>query len=131
MASGLFRVTGPRDLELGADDRVEGVTVDIQVVSPLDPLLQGFTGGKASGLPERLCHGGQHVRNERQELAGRHVQRQQGIQAARCIDGEPVTDSMAMDTQELGHILARVGLTAGQEIEHLEAWLLASIVFAS
>jgi hypothetical protein len=37
---------------------------------------------------------------------------------------------MAMDAQELGHLLARMRLTAGQQIEHLEPWLLATIMGA-
>jgi hypothetical protein len=37
---------------------------------------------------------------------------------------------MTLDAQELGHLLARVRLTAGQEVEHLEPWSLAAIIGA-
>jgi hypothetical protein len=37
---------------------------------------------------------------------------------------------MAVDSQQLGDVPACLGLTAGQQIEHLEAWFLAAITFA-
>jgi hypothetical protein len=69
-ASGCFGVTGPWDLELGvelgADDGVEGVIVDLPVIGRLDPLAQGFVRGKAGGLLERLLNGGQDVGRQRE-----------------------------------------------------------------
>jgi hypothetical protein len=34
-----------------------------------------------------------------------------------------------MDSEELGHLLASVGLPAGQDIQHLEAGLLVAVMF--
>jgi hypothetical protein len=36
---------------------------------------------------------------------------------------------MAMDPQQLSHVPAGVGLPTGQEVEHLEPWSLATIMF--
>jgi hypothetical protein len=103
-------VTGPRDLELGfelgADDGVEGVIVDLQVIGLLDPLAQGLVGGKAGGLPERVLNGGQHVQGQREGLTSGDIQRQPGLQAARVIEREPVADGMAMNGQPVGYVLA-------------------------
>jgi hypothetical protein len=35
-----------------------------------------------------------------------------------------------MDTQQLSYVPAGVGLPADQEVEHLEPWSLATIMFA-
>jgi hypothetical protein len=125
-------VAGPRHLELGLefgpDDRVERVIVDVQLLGLLNPLPQRFVGRKAGGLPARLFHGGQYSRGEREGLASRHVQGQQGVQATRFVDGEPVATGMVMNTQELGHVPAGLSLPAGQPIEHLEPWFLATIM---
>jgi hypothetical protein len=40
-----------------------------------------------------------------------------------------VADGIAMDAQQLRHSLACLRLTAGQQLKHLEPWLLAAIVF--
>ncbi len=80
MASGFLSVTGPRPCEFGfklaADHRGNGVIVDVQVVSLLHPLAQGFIGGQARGLPERLLQRRQHVWRERHGFTGRPIQRQ-------------------------------------------------------
>jgi hypothetical protein len=96
------------------------MVVDIQVIALPDPLPQGFIGSKAGRLPERLLKGGQYVWAERQGLARWHVEVQQGLQATRGIAREPMADGIAVDTQQLGHILARLGLPAGQQVEHLQ-----------
>jgi hypothetical protein len=135
MASGFFGVTGPRHFELGveggADNGGEGVGVDVQVVSLLNPLAHCLMGGKASGLPGNLLQRGQYVWREGQGLAGRHVHLQQGRHAARVVAREPVAAGMAVDPQELGHVPACRGLPVGQPIEHLEPWLLAPVMFTS
>jgi hypothetical protein len=107
------------------------VVVDIQVIGLLDPLPQRFIGGKAGGLPERLLKSGQYIRGERQGLAWWHVQVQQGFQATPSVAGEPVADGIAMDPEQLGHVPAGLGLSAGQEVEHLEPWFLATVTFTS
>jgi hypothetical protein len=61
-------VTGPWHLELGvelgADDGVQGVIVDLQMMGLLDPLVQRFIGGETGGLPEGLLDRGWHIREE-------------------------------------------------------------------
>ncbi len=125
-------MTGPRALERrvepGADDGREGVILALQMVGLLAPLAQRFIGGKAGRLAERLVNGGQHVWGQRKGLASRDLQGPQGLQAARFIAGEPVAAGVAMDAQPLGHLLAGLGWPAGEPIEHLEAWLLATIL---
>jgi hypothetical protein len=68
MASGVCCVTGPRPLELrvepGADDGVERVIVDLQMVSLLDPWAQRFLGGETGRWPEGPLNRGQHMRRE-------------------------------------------------------------------
>jgi hypothetical protein len=132
MASGFLGVTGPWDLEcgleLGADEAVAGVRVDVQGVRLLAPLAAGFVGGNASRPRQGLGHGRQHRGRQRERLPGGHVQRQAGRQTARCVDGEPVADGRAMDAQERGRVWARVGWPAGPEGEPLEAWRLAPLV---
>jgi len=68
LALGFFGVTGPWDLAYslacGANDYVEGVVVDLQVVGLLDPLPQRFIGGQTSWLPVGLRKRGQHVWRE-------------------------------------------------------------------
>jgi hypothetical protein len=41
-----------------------------------------------------------------------------------------VADGVAVDAQPLRHILAGLGVTAGQSREHLEPWPLAAIMGA-
>jgi len=133
MASGFFCVTGPWHLELGVasgtHDGVERVIIDIQVVNLLDPLAQGFIGGKARRMPECLLQRRQHVWRNREGLASWHIYIQQRVQAARFVAREPVADGIAVDPQQLSHIQACLGLPAGQPVEHLEAWLLATLTF--
>jgi hypothetical protein len=135
MASRFFGVTGPGHFELGfelgAHNGVAGMRVDIQVVGLLNPLTQGRIGGKTSRVPANLLPRGQHVWRERQGLAGRHVQIQQGVQAARFLAREPVADGIAVAPQERGHVPAGLGLLAGQPIEPLEPWSRAPVMVTS
>jgi hypothetical protein len=68
MASGVFWVTGPRALargvDLGTDDRVEGVIVTVPMGGRLAPLSQRFVSGTPGRLPERLRASRQHVWRE-------------------------------------------------------------------
>jgi hypothetical protein len=41
-----------------------------------------------------------------------------------------VAHGIAMDPQQLGHILAGLGSSAGQQIRHLQRWFLVAITFA-
>lgn len=54
------------------------------------------------------------------------MQIQQGIQAAPCIDREPVSDGIAVGTQQPGSVPACMCLPVGQQMEHLEPWYLAA-----
>ena len=121
MASGFFGVTRPWDLELGfelgADDGVEGVIMDLPVVGLIDPLAQGFVGGQASGLPERMREGGQDVGGQREGCTSWDIPRQQGLQAPRLVETEPVANGLAMDSQQLRHVWACLGLPTRQQIE--------------
>jgi len=40
-----------------------------------------------------------------------------------------VTDGITMTTQQLGHVLPCLSLLVGQQIENLEAWFLATVMF--
>ena len=66
-------VTGPWDLELGlelgADDGVERVIVDVQLGGVLAPWAPPLLRSKASRLPERPFQRGQHVQREGQGRA--------------------------------------------------------------
>jgi hypothetical protein len=68
MASGFFCVTGPRHLEFriepGADDGVEGVIIDLQMMRVLNLLAQRFIGGETGRPLEGLLNRGQHSRRE-------------------------------------------------------------------
>jgi len=105
------------------------VIVDVQVMGVFDPLTELDIGGKASGLPEYLLQRGQRGWRERHGFASRHVQRQQGVQASRFVEHEPMADGVAMDAQQVRHLLAGVGLPAGQQVEHLEPGSLAPVMF--
>ena len=41
-----------------------------------------------------------------------------------------MANGIAMDAQELGRMLACLGLPAGQQLEHREPWFLTAIMFA-
>ena len=133
MASGFFGVAGPRDLEPGvepgADNGVERVIVDVQLIAWFDPLAQRLIGGKARRPPEGLLQAGQYVRGQGHGLPSRHVHVQQRRQAACSIDRKPVADGIAMDAQQLGNALAGLRWSAGQAREHLQAWFLATVMF--
>jgi hypothetical protein len=64
----IFCVTGPRHPEAGvearADDRVEEVIIDVQLVALLAPLSHSSIRGKTSRLSQGLLQPGQHVRGE-------------------------------------------------------------------
>jgi hypothetical protein len=64
----------------------------------------------------------------REGLARRHVQRQQGVQATRGVDGEPAAPGLARPHQELGHVPACLRWPAGQPLEPLAPWFLAAIM---
>jgi hypothetical protein len=132
MASGFFGVAGPRDLEPGvapgADNGVERVIVDVQLIALFDPLAQRLIGGQAHRPPEGLLQAGQDVRGQGHGLPSRHVHVQQRRQAACFIDRKPVADGMAMDAPQLGNALAGLRLSAGQSREPLQAWCLATVM---
>jgi hypothetical protein len=133
MASGGFCVPGARHLErrfaTSPHHRVERVVVNLTVMGLPDPLAQGFIGGQTSRLLQGLCDRGQYLRREGQGLASGHVERQPGLHAPSCVAGEPMADGMAMDSQQLGHLLAGLGLPTRQHIEHLESRFLATMRF--
>jgi hypothetical protein len=70
------------------------------------------------------------TRGERYRLAGWRVQIQQGFQATCGVERQPVADGMVIGAQELGYLLARAALTAGQEVEYLQPWFLATFIGA-
>src|SRR5882724_2692396 len=133
MASGFFCVAGPRYLELGfesgANDRVEGVIGDVQLVALLDPLPHSLVRGEAGELPEGLLKRRQHVWREHQGLASRYIQRQQGVQATRFVECKPVANGIPMDAQQAGHVPVGLDLPASQQVEHLEPWFPATVMF--
>jgi hypothetical protein len=61
-------------------------------------------------------------------LACRDIRRQQGVQAPRGLNSQPAADGLAVHSQEVRHLLARLGVPAGQQIEHLEARLFMAIM---
>ena len=93
-----------------------------------DPLAQRVVGGHTRGLPEGLRPRGQHVRRQRQGRAGRHLQSPPGLPAARGVEGEPVAHGLAADAHKAGHGLAPVPLPTGQQIAHLDAWSLTTLM---
>jgi hypothetical protein len=106
------------------------VRVDLYVRGRLHPLPQSLIRGNAGRLSEGLHKPGEHIRRQREGLASRDIQRQQGLQSARCVAREPVANGIAVDAQELGYGLTALSLATGQEIEHLQPWLLAASALA-
>ena len=68
MASGCFCVAGPRHFELGpevhADQRVQGLVLDLHAVRPLYPLAQRCIRGKAFWAMEGLLETGEDLGRE-------------------------------------------------------------------
>ena len=79
-----------------------------------DPLTRFDRGGEASGLPENLLQSVQHVWRKQQGFASRDVDIHQRFQATRLVEDESVADGIAVDPQQLGHLSASLGLTAGE-----------------
>jgi hypothetical protein len=131
-ASGFLGGAGPRPLELGvapgADNRVEGVIVALQLIAWFDPLAQRLIGGNASRPPQGLLQADQDVRGQGDGLPSRQGHLQHRRQAARFVEREPVAEGMAMDTQQLGDVLAGLHLPAGQPREPLQPWCLATVM---
>jgi hypothetical protein len=132
MASGVLGGTGPRPLERrvepGADEGVERVRVDRQLVSLLAPWAPRVSGGEPGRWPAGRRTRGQHLRRACAGLARGPVPGQPGLPAASRIAPEPVAEGLAMAPQELSHVPAGVGLPTGQEVEPLEPWSLATIL---
>jgi hypothetical protein len=133
MASGVFWVTGPRDLQVGLEPRpnkrVARGRVDLQMRGLLDPLAQRFRGGTPRRLPECLRKRRQHIWGARGGLASRAISIQQSLQATRLVKGKPVAEGLAMNPQPLGHLPAGLSWPTGQDIEQLQAWFLTAIMF--
>src|SRR5262245_37818191 len=115
IASGFFCVARPRHLEFGlepgAHDGVERVILDIEVHRLLDPLSEGLIGGKAFLSPQGRLDRSKHGRRDRERLASGHVAIEQGSETARLVERQPTSDGITMDAQQVGHLLAGVGLT--------------------
>jgi hypothetical protein len=133
MASGVFGVTGPRHFACGvtrgADDGVEGVIIDLQVVRRLNPRAPGFRGGNTRGVPGRLLQRGQYAWRECQRLTGRHIEVQQRLQPTRRVHGQPVADRLTVNAQALGPRLTRLPVPTRQQIKPLQPWLLTTVMF--
>jgi hypothetical protein len=94
------------------------------------PETQRLIRGEAIGTVEGLLRAGEYGRRQRDGFAHRDVRRQQGRQAACGIQGQPAANGVAMHPQQACHILARVGLSTGQQIEHLQTGLLVAVMLA-
>jgi hypothetical protein len=116
-------------LEPGAHDGGARVRVNRQRTGLLAPWPSPCRGGAPGRLPEGLRHGGHPPWGPRGGRASRDSDRQQSLQAPRCIEGEPVADGGAMPPQELGHLPAALRLPTGQEGAHLAPWCLTTIMF--
>ena len=130
---GVFGVPGPRDFALRVEprphDRVERVVVHLTVLGLLDPLTQGCIGGQASRLLQGVGERGQASRREKQGLARGPLERPQGLPATGFVAGKPMANGMALDAQQRGPLLARLGWPARQPIEQLAARSLATMMF--
>jgi hypothetical protein len=131
MAAGWFGVTGPghveRGLEAQAHQRVERFVWDLHAAGTRHPWPQRLRRGEACRAAARLLAAGAQVRCERDGFTGGDIRLPQGRPAASRIEGQPAADRVAMPPQELGHLLAGLGLTPGQSVEHLQAGRLVPV----
>jgi hypothetical protein len=130
MASGFFGVTGPRHFELGAEarphERVERLVLDRHAARPPHLLAQRLGRGEAFGAAQRLLQAGEHRGRQRAGLARGDVGRQQGGQPSHGVAGQPMADGVALQAR---HVLARAGVPAGQQVQHLQTGLLVAVMF--
>jgi hypothetical protein len=132
MASGFCGVTGARPVELGAKARpharVARWVCDLHAVRPLPPLAQRLIRGEAFGAAQGLLKAGEHLGRERDGCARGHIGCQPGGHTAGGVDGQPMAHSGAMDAQQARHVLAAVGLPAGQQGQPLPAGLRMAVM---
>lgn len=114
-----------RDFELGtqlvAHQSARGVVGEVNAKRVSDPLLDRTEGRKAVWLGQGVLYGLELVRRQGFALASGNVDSEQGGQTTVAVGGEPAPHGIAVNPQEPGNLLARVGLIAGEEIQGVEA----------
>jgi hypothetical protein len=118
---------GPRPLPggvaLGADAGGAGGRGAVQVGRLRPPRAHGVIGGHARRVAARRRQRGQPLGRERPRLAGRHVQRQPGRQAARGVACAPGADGVAVAPRPRGAVVAGLGRSAGPPLAPRAPWL--------
>jgi hypothetical protein len=95
----------------------------------LNLVAQGFIGTEARWTLERLLDAGEYVGCERRTFAGWNIHIEEGHHAASFVPCQPAPDGIATHTKEARDVLARLRLLTRQQLEHLQPWFLASIIF--
>ena len=75
-----------------------------------------------------LLQAGEHCWREGDGLASRDIGGQDGREPSGGVQGQLATNRMAVDAQAVGHLLAAVRLTTGQQGEQLQPRFLVAVM---
>src|SRR3712207_4824726 len=116
---------GPRYLKLGAQlvahQLMGGLVAERNAESVADPLAHLSVGGKALRLRQGLLEESDLVGLQGRGFARRDVKFKQGDQATLGIALQPAPNGVTVDTKTGGNIATETSLTAGKQIERMEA----------
>lgn len=110
--------------------RVQRLVFDRHVMGLLDPRTQRLLGGNARGLPTGGLNAGEHLGREGRRCTSRNGDIAERRQRACSDAGAPLRAGGAADPQPRRHLLPRLGVPVNEQLEHLHAGVLATIMRA-